>query len=210
MISHKHKVIFVHVPKTAGQSVEQMFLEDLGLGWDDRATLLLQRNGDSALGPERLAHLYGDEYVGCGHISQAQFDRYLKFAIVRHPTDRIVSEYLYRYQRSWFWQRPSPEAFLATQFDSDFTNMARHLVPQTRYLCDASGKMLVDRVIRFENLATEIPAIAQDIFGDPRPLPYRNKTRKSSSARKTAIRARMEPVIRKMFASDFDAFDYAP
>ena len=46
MISHKHKTIFVHIPKTGGQSVESVFIEDEGLTWDTRAPLLLRRNDD--------------------------------------------------------------------------------------------------------------------------------------------------------------------
>jgi len=42
MISHKHKTVFVHIPKVAGQSVEQMYLADLGLNWSERAVLLLR------------------------------------------------------------------------------------------------------------------------------------------------------------------------
>ncbi len=33
MISHQHKCILVHVPKTAGQSIEHVFLDLHGLTW---------------------------------------------------------------------------------------------------------------------------------------------------------------------------------
>lgn len=185
-----------------------MFLEDLGLSWEDRGELLLQINPDPAQGPERLAHLYGAEYVGKGYISQADFDAYHKFAIVRHPVDRIVSEYLYRYQRTPFWRTPSFPRFLNTTFETDFSNMARHLVPQTRYVLGPDGEMLVDQIIRFEDLGTAIPALAQDIFGAPRPLPYRNKTSKGSQRGKARLKARMSARIYDMFREDFDTFGY--
>ena len=38
MICRPYQFLFVHVPKTAGQSVEQFFMDRLGLDWDrDRA-----------------------------------------------------------------------------------------------------------------------------------------------------------------------------
>ena len=57
MISHRHQCVFVHVPKTAGISIEHVFLAQYGLTWDERAPLLLRFNPDPALGPERLGHL---------------------------------------------------------------------------------------------------------------------------------------------------------
>jgi len=33
IISHDRKAIFVHIPKTGGPSVEQVFIEDTGLTW---------------------------------------------------------------------------------------------------------------------------------------------------------------------------------
>ena len=33
MISFPHKTIFIHIPKCAGQSVEETFLNDIGLDW---------------------------------------------------------------------------------------------------------------------------------------------------------------------------------
>ena len=51
MLSHQHKKIFIHMPKTAGQSIETLFLDDLGLKWDQRGSLLLSRNTNRTLGP---------------------------------------------------------------------------------------------------------------------------------------------------------------
>ena len=96
MISHIHKVIFVHIPKCAGQSVERMFLKDLGLCWDNRASLLLRPKLVSELGPERLAHLFAIEYEKFGFIESSKFQQYFKFAFVRDPIDRILSELNYR------------------------------------------------------------------------------------------------------------------
>src|SRR5689334_2187766 len=69
MLSHRFQTIFIHVPKTAGQSVERVFLEKHGLTWETRSELLLRENPDPSLGPRRLAHLYAREYVDKGYVS---------------------------------------------------------------------------------------------------------------------------------------------
>ena len=44
MISHNHEYVFVHIPKCGGQSIEHVFLNDLGLEWHNRSPLLLRPN----------------------------------------------------------------------------------------------------------------------------------------------------------------------
>lgn len=208
MISHRHKVIFIHIPKTGGQSVEHLFLDDLGLRWDEREALLLRPNQDRSLGPRRLAHLYADEYVRNGHLTQEQFDSYFKFAVVRNPYDRIVSEYLYRFQKTPFWKTPSARRFVRRSYPDDFSDTARHMVPQTRYVTDASGRVIVDRIVRFEEMGPALEELSEQFFGERRPLPHRNKTEKSDRRRKERLRAAIRPLVQEKYRSDFEAFGY--
>lgn len=208
MISHDHKVIFVHIPKTGGQSVEHMFLDDLGLTWEEREALLLRPNRDRSLGPNRLAHLYADEYVTCGHVTQEQFDSYFKFAVVRNPYDRIVSEYLYRFQTTPFWRTPFPRQFVRRTYDNDFHDTPRHMVPQRRFVTDGEGRIIVDRILRFEEMGAQMEELSERIFGERRTLPHVNKTKGDTTAKKARLRARMAPLIAEKYAEDFEAFGY--
>ena len=67
MINHQYCCIFVHIPKTAGKSINRFFR----IGW--------QKHKDLSRYAEEL---------------QPQlFSSYFKFAIVRNPWDRILSDY---------------------------------------------------------------------------------------------------------------------
>lgn len=174
MIDRKHDLIFVHVPKTGGQSVEKVFIERNGLTWDERAPLLLRRNDDPAIGPERLAHITAEEYVTLGHVSPDEFARMFKFGFVRNPWSRIVSAYLYRdlehdMSFAWFVDR-----FLA--YDGLFANDARHAMPQAEFLYDANDQLLVDFVGRFESLAADFAEATERMGLGRLELPHKNKS----------------------------------
>ena len=152
MICTEYKCIFIHIPKTGGQSVETFFLHLLDMTWEERAPLLLRYNSNPKDGPERLAHLLATEYTDLNHISKRDFDQYFKFSFVRNPWARIVSEYRYRglpktcsFRDFIFQELPEP----------GLSNDYRHIIPQYNYLYDAQGNLLADFVGRFENLQAD-------------------------------------------------------
>lgn len=174
MIDRKHDAIFVHVPKTGGQSVEKVFLERNGLAWEDRAPLLLRKNDDPAVGPERLAHITAAEYVSLGHVTPDEFARMFKFAFVRNPWSRLVSAYLYRDLEHELSFADFVERFLA--YDDTFANDARHAMPQAEFLYDADDRLLVDYVGRFERLGADFAEATERMGLGRLELPHKNKS----------------------------------
>ena len=150
MISHKHSTIFVHIPKNAGQSVEQVFLNDLGLSWEDRIVLLMGINTSPNIGPPRLAHLLARDYIEKSFISQELFDQYFKFAIVRNPWSRVYSFYKFLTK-----QRIEFNKFLKHRFYKDYFTSDKYswfVRPQADYLFDDNDQLLVNYVGRFESI----------------------------------------------------------
>jgi hypothetical protein len=173
VICDRYRCLFVHIPKTAGMSIEQVFLELVGLTWNTRAPLLLGRNDDPSLSPPRLEHLKAGEYVGRGHLSAGQFDSYFKFSFVRNPWDRLVSEYKYRgypvkidFKTYLFKHLPAP----------GWTDTYCHVVPQYDFLYDEAGKLLVDFVGRYESLQADFDTVCARIGIPPTPLPRVNRS----------------------------------
>lgn len=173
MICGEYRCVFVHVPKTAGMSIEHVFLRLVGLTWKTRAPLLLRGNDDPELGPPRLAHLTAREYVARGHLTAEQFESYFKFSFVRNPWDRIVSEYKYRghpvkldFKTYLFKHLPAP----------GWTDSYSHIIPQYDFLYDEAGNLLVDFVGRYENLQADFDRVCTRVGIPPTPLPRVNRS----------------------------------
>jgi hypothetical protein len=197
--------IFVHVPKTAGQSIEHVFLQELGLSWQQRSLLLLRPNKDPTLGPPRLAHLFAREYYECNHMSEEEFSRHFRFSVVRNPYDRVVSQYKFRYQPAGL-SFPAFVEHLRADL-SGRTEKPRHLAPQHDFLFSATGSLLMDVVIRFERLQEEVAPIFSRLFGQSVPLPVVNR-----SADRTPAREFYDDVTKRtvagLYEADFDSFQY--
>lgn len=189
VISRKHKCIFVHVPKVAGQSIETSFLKDLGLTWEQRAELLLRkkRSSDALGAPAALAHLVAIDYVRYRYISESDFRKYYKFSFVRNPYTRVVS--LYKY--------------LGYQGISDFERFVQHILPkrlsrtmryfvqpQAEYLF-VDGECMVDFIGRFESLQADFRQVASKTGLRDSALPHVNES--------TGERKRRAMMLRRIY-----------
>lgn len=92
MISHKHKCIFVHIPKCGGQSVESVFVRDYGIKNRKTRECYDKLNIDpwypnmSDVPKEMLtSHWLLSDYPE--NLTQ----NYFTFALVRHPMERAIS-----------------------------------------------------------------------------------------------------------------------
>ena len=180
MICKDFNCVFVHIPKTAGRSVEMFFMNKLGLDREndsDRAQLLITHNTDPAKGTEKLSHLSAAEYVQCGYVPQQEFSDLYKFSFVRNPWARLVSEYRYRN----FLSHKSFKDFVINKLPvPGWDDKYRHIMPQTQMLYDNNGKLLVDFVGKFEHLAKDFEKVCQHLGFDDSSLSHVNSSDKKS------------------------------
>lgn len=173
MISHKHKCIYIHIPKAAGTSIENTFMEDLGLDMNNRHALIIGKNTNKTLGPRRVSHLLAREYVQQHFISQELFDSYFKFAFVRNPYDRLYSTYKYRKFSDYIsfdsYIKFKLEKFINSETESFFFKT------QYDYLHDSS-KCLVDFTGRFENLEDDFNLVLKKLKLTQLRLKHHNKS----------------------------------
>ena len=131
-------LLFVHVPKCGGSSVE----DQLGVHHGHRSAVYFR-----AADPELFARAW-------------------KFSIVRNPYDRLVSAFHYlkghsfsERDRAWaaatLGDCPDFAGFLDRLAEPGFRDRVLawlHFQPQWYYLCDARGRLLVDEAARLEDL----------------------------------------------------------
>jgi hypothetical protein len=186
MIIDRLNCLFVHVPKTAGQSIERFFLGQLGRDPSvAHPDLLLGRNPDPCASTEKLDHLAASEYVAGGHVSQERFSRCFKFAFVRNPYQRIVSEYRYR---NYFGHRSFRHFILEHLPEPGPSDQYRHIMPQYDMLFDAKGNCLVDFVGRFENLQADFTRVCNRLDIGESTLPFYNDSDKGSRKLRRSVR----------------------
>ena len=214
LISHSHRFLFFHVAKTAGLSVR----EALWPYTEEPTKFRIRR-------PPRLKGGQPNPFYGIweallihARARDAQkelpaevFDEYFKFAFVRNPWDWQVSMYHFilsepthlkhslvdsfgnfeRYLR-WVMETPNPYAKGATKFQKDV-------------LTGDDGKLLVDFVGRYENLAPDFAHICRrlNIRGH---LPHINGS--GHRDYRTYYTARTRQWVAEHFAEDIALFGY--
>ena len=229
MISAKHKTVFVHIPKVAGQSVEQMYLADLGLDWGERGVLLLRPKRNGEMGPQRLAHLTAAQYTECGYVSNEDFSNYFKWALVRHPYQRALSCYHFL----GFARVLSFENFVLKVLPEKIKQQHFFFLSQYNYLHDHKGQLLVDYVGHLEQLENDLGYPKKKSGIEHIKMPHANKEPGSwkrvlriwlehpgliryfalghnKKPRQQALTTKARLALNQLYKKDFDAFGYTP
>lgn len=161
-VCHARRTIFVHIPKTAGTSVEAA-LGMHGLKTDVGVKPYFNQTVDRE-------HLYGRDaqhFTAEGLKAELNglFDSYFKFTVVRNPWDRVVSTCAWSDQK-WFrgqelesseFERIVRQLYAACRDPKSAQALlaSTHFKPQFLYIVDQELRPMVDYVARYENLAED-------------------------------------------------------
>jgi len=157
-IFHKYKTIHVHIPKTAGTTISS----SLGLEKDN---IHPEHRGQQKHwfwgGNRQLLEKYGMPYQ---HLNVVQikeelgeeiYNEYFKFAFVRNPWDRLVSEFYWAKKNtseSYMGSNQQFEDIVKDLENGDIAKYHQRLKTQCSFLKNEQGKIDVDFLGRFENL----------------------------------------------------------
>ena len=201
MISFLHKTIFIHIPKCAGQSVEETFLNDIGLDWVKHRHLFGCFKKPSTWSnnfPDRLAHLTAYEYFDLDFINKETFSQFYKFSIVRDPFDRVVSAWK-DLTKGIDSNKKDINFFILNILPKHVSENNYFLKSQKDYLFDPkTDKILVDNIFKIDELKSnwEKVKIATGVKLD---LTYRNKSKDI----KIDVSENCKDLIKELYNEDY-------
>ena len=145
MISHKHKCIFIHIPRTGGTSIEKALTE--ADWWKvDKKT--------KHLDCKTAKNLYKDNW-----------NEYFKFTIVRNPWDMYVSFFCFEKRKSInYFQKNVNKKF------KNYIHKTRQ--KNNAYYFDKDGTPTADIYIRFENIQSDFNDFSDKLHIPREQLPF--------------------------------------
>lgn len=204
MISHKHRCIFIHIPRSGGSSIEDVVWPeprreaDLWMGFVSPHSNRYQTGGLQHL-TARLVR----EVVG-----QRVFNEYFKFTFVRNPWDKAISQFAYLSQRGDLRRfLGAPEGLSFSDY-LDRIGSCAHVQwsPQYDFLYDEDGEPLVDFVGRFERLTEDARTVFERLGISCPVLPHTRASAHPPYATYYDDHARRR--IQDLYAKDISEFNY--
>lgn len=176
LISYSHQFIFVHVDRTAGTSIQQALApygrRTSNQTWKRRLIWLGGANSVGGLyrSVEFREHVAAEAVRRC--LPRDVYDGMLKFAFVRNPWDRLVSRYAYLLRKK---EHPRHRLVSRMAAFEDYLRweIKRGKMHQHSYVTDASGKLVVDYIGRFEHLQADVAEVCRRL-GLQAELPHVN------------------------------------
>jgi len=189
-IIKEHNLLFIHIPKTGGSSIEKAFnVFGNNEFWGTTEKCIDGINmAPQHYTPEVLKDILGKEY-----------NSYLKFTFVRNPYARIISEYKYKNKIDFVYKKNLNEwipKYLA-KIDTD------HKLPQSVFVDET-----VDFVGHTESLEDDLNKFLSKICITIK-LSHDNKTIGNSLISSHLINKSNLQLINKVYEQDFQRFGYS-
>lgn len=204
LISDTHRFVFIHVPKTGGDSISaalKPYADGLDASAGDRKHWTARRTRELLFGPQ----------------DQRCWSDYVSFGVIRNPWEQVHSDY-------WFCRRhpdPGPELGnwrykVLRCKEITFAQFVRDICGEhgragvghaEHYLCDRTGRQMVTRILQHEHLQDHVYDICQTIGLPPLKLPHLNVTPKRPRYQDD-YDSRSRFLVARRFADDINRFHY--
>ena len=184
---HEHKLLFIHIPKTGGTSVESKFnvIRKNEL-YEEK---IVKIDGILFAKQHWLPYLIEKEFP-------EKFKKYKKFCIVRNPYTRVISEYYYQFPK----QKVSFEDFVLSRLND---NERDHYLPQHLYFENID----YDYVLRTETLNEDFKKMSKDFSFDGT-IKRENKRGNGSENKMNLLTPKIIEKINSLYEKDFKMFNY--
>lgn len=182
---HVDKFIFIHINKTGGTSIARA----LNLVLEHKTSL------------QKITE-----------VGQSKWNNSYTFAFVRNPWDKVVSHYHYRIQTNQTGLGVEPIEFrewvhLAYgQQNPKYYDKPIMFMPQSDWITDQDGSILVDFVGRFENINEDFESICRSIKRNDLCLPHVKSSKRGNY--RDYYDQETAKIIEKWFSKDLYNFEY--
>jgi len=221
IVSHKYKYVFIHVYKNAGRSIIQALSPSFLPGPVSRLNSFLSFNPElQAYTARRLYTHLISEYKGYPVHSSALliseiigselFRTYTSFACIRNPWDWQVSLYNYILKTK---KHSLHEKFKSLGSFSEYIrwHCDGHQRSQLDFVTDKNNNVMVNKLIRFENLGNDLNALSfslglpnSSVIGSVRI----NPSRQINVSYRSHYNDETSDIVKKAYQDDIVAFGY--
>ena len=221
-------LVFVHIPKNAGRSIEAALLGSSGTpddgrrGLVNRAATFISRESASGFAGEFLIGSL-DVTLAAQHLTYVEMEMlgllpaqpFRSFAVVRNPYDRALSSVIHFARGSWVTE-PNEQArqagfehALASWLDRPLGdhNDRAHRRAQIDFVRDRTGSVAVDHVLRFEALSAGFAELIKEVPGANASLAHRGDSGRSRKYQ-DYFNANARALVETEFGDDISAFQY--
>jgi hypothetical protein len=225
IISHQHKFIFIKTAKTAGTSIEVFLSKHCGS--DDVVTPIfppleghLPRNYEGLFNPlpeflsgvNRPRETWGDllrRRKFSNHIPALLVQKripasiwrsYFKFCVERNPWDKMLSHYYMHVHRAG-GSLSLEEYFAHGKFPINFR----------RYTDRSGKKIIVERVLRYENLTAELADVFSQLnipFDGTLGATAKSEYRKDHTPYQSVFNEQRRRIVERIFAKEIELHGY--
>lgn len=182
---HVANFVFIHINKCGGSSIEVA----LNIPFE---------------------HKTATQYIG--EIGERRWNNIFRFSFVRNPWDRVVSHYHYRVMTNqtnmgdniisfneWVLQAYREE-------NPAFYDQPQMFMPQSNWISDPDGRIIVDFVGRFENIQADFAHVASKIGNKVRALPHHKASKRGGYQQYYSDESRN--IVEERFSKDIENFGY--
>jgi len=185
-LDYNKKLCFIHIPKTGGTGIELQ--------------LKIMHKKYNLWGIHKgraRQHYLWFEYK---NILKNDYENFLKFALIRNPYSRFISEYYYN-DDFGFKNKQSFDDFIETAKDiienKKYYNTLKndHFIPQTEFIYNENDNLMIDKVFKLEN----IQELGDYLVSKGYLNTYQNKKSNRSHRRKLEIKDLTEEQKQKIY-----------
>ena len=205
IISHSHQFIFYAIPKTASQALRLSLRPHLsGNDWEQCILNDIKSFPVKSLADIKHGHLSYREISP--FLLQEMKDNYFSFCVVRDPVDRLLS---FAHFHPKYKDQMAKHPMESLENILDDPQRMRHILlwPQSEFVVDITGNLVVDYIGRYENI-DEIPKHLSEHLGlEISPLQYVNASKRTITCNDIDITVKNK--IYRAYREDYRNFNYS-